>query len=73
MVFTRIILFIIGVVGGACIIKYREKIARLFGKSDLAEKYLGSGGTYNMWILIGVVTMILGLLVLMGKFSAVGV
>lgn len=36
------------------IISYREKIVRMFGKNELAERYLGNGGSYNFWILFAI-------------------
>ena len=63
-----LILFVVGIV----LVYYRERMARMIGKNDLAEKYLGSGGTYNMWILIGILSMIIGVSVLLGKCSYIG-
>ena len=48
-------------------VKYRERIVRIVGKSDLAEKYLGLGGSYNMWVIIGMITMFVGAMILLGK------
>lgn len=72
MFITRLILFIIGWAAGIAIIAYREKIARTFGKNDIAERYLGPGGTYTMWILIGIIIIIIGTLILLGKFAFLG-
>lgn len=65
----RLILFIIFFVLGVLIVKYREKIVRIIGKNDLAEKYLGMGGTYNMWVIIGIISMFIGAMILLGKCS----
>ena len=72
MFFIRLILFILAWVIGLVIIKYREPITRTIGKNDLAEKYLGAGGTYNMWIIIGALVMIIGLLILLGNLAFLG-
>lgn len=72
MGFTRFILFLIGFAAGILIIYWREKIVRIFGKNDMAEKYLGMGGTYNMWVLIGMAIMIAGLLIVLGKLEILG-
>jgi len=68
-VFTKILLFLLFEALGVAMITYREKIVRMIGKNDYAEKYLGAGGTYNMWSIIGMITMFVGLMILMGKFS----
>jgi len=68
----RLIIFIIMLIAGVLIIKYREKVARIFGKNDLAEKYLGMGGTYVMWVIIGVIVMIVGTSIMLGKCSYMG-
>ena len=40
--------------------------------SDFAEKYLGMGGTYNMWKIIAIAIMIFGFLYLIGTFELGG-
>lgn len=69
---TRIILFIVIEALGVAMIIYRERIVRIFGKNDYAEKYLGSGGTYTMWSIIGMFSIFIGLLILLGKMSLGG-
>ncbi len=73
MFFNRLIWFIVFNVAGIATIYYREKIVRIFGKNDIAEKYLGLGGTYNMWIIIGMICMLVGLLIILGKMSLIGI
>ncbi len=73
MFFTRLVLFIIFNVGGIALIFYREKVVRIFGKNDIAERYLGAGGSYNMWVLIGMACMIVGLLIILGKMTFLGI
>jgi len=68
----RLIVFILMFVLGVLMVKYRERIVRMIGKSDLAEKYLGIGGTYTMWIFIGVIVMFVGAMILLGKCSYAG-
>lgn len=72
MVFIRIILFIVALVLGYLMIKYRERIVRTVGKNDLAERYLGMGGTYNMWVILGAIVMVVGTMILLGKLAFVG-
>jgi len=72
LIFKRIIILIVLFVVGIYVIKYREKIAHTVGKNDLAEKYLGAGGTYNMWVIIGIITIFAGAMILLGKCSNLG-
>ena len=72
MVFERIFIFIITVLAGLAVMVYTEKVVRLIGKNELAERYLGAGGTYSMWKLIGMITIFVGLLILMGKVNLPG-
>jgi hypothetical protein len=51
---------------GAVIVKFTGPIARTVGQNDLAERYLGMGGTYTMWTLIGVGLIIASFFVLTG-------
>jgi hypothetical protein len=51
----------IGLFGlGLIALTHNFQLTRLFGHNYYAEKYLGTGGTYSMWKLIGVVLMIIG-------------
>ncbi len=43
---------------GIAFIKYNFQLTRLFGHNSLAERYLGEGGTYSMWKLLGVALII---------------
>jgi hypothetical protein len=52
---------------------YRERIVNTIGKNDIAERYLGMGGTYNMWVIIGIITIIIGTMILLGKCSYMGI
>lgn len=69
----RIIWFIVLVALGLAMMVYREKIVRMIGKNDYAERYLGAGGTYSMWSIIGIITIFVGLLFLMGKMGFLGI
>ncbi len=72
MFLKRFLLLVLFFGAGIFIVYYREKIVRVFGKNSVAEKYLGAGGTYNMWVLIGMIVMLVGLLILLGKLSFMG-
>ncbi|HOX41252.1 MAG TPA: hypothetical protein PK263_03590 [bacterium] len=47
------IYFFGGLVGGFLLIIYSKAITDSTGRVDFAEKYLGMGGTYSFWKLIG--------------------
>jgi hypothetical protein len=52
--------FVLGVIA----LTHNFQLTRLFGHNYYAEKYLGTGGTYNMWKLIGVIFMAGGVIYL---------
>lgn len=58
----KFFLFILAVIVAVLIMKYTDPIVRLVGKNDLAEKYLGMGGTYTMWKLIALAIVLVALL-----------
>lgn len=62
--FWKIILFIAAIIVGTGMAKYREKLVRTFGKNEYFEKYLGTGGSYNFWPILGVVIIIAALVYL---------
>jgi hypothetical protein len=64
-IFTSIILVILGVF---FLIK-TEPIVRTVGHNSLTEKYLGQGGTYTFWKILGAIFIILGVLLIFGKLN----
>ncbi len=64
--FIKILVFLVAFAIGLAIMKYNEPIVRTFGKSSFAEKYLGMGGTYSMWKLIGLAIILVGFAYLLG-------
>lgn len=66
MIFLKILTLFASI--GICIlfIKKRESLVRFFGKTEYAERYLGAGGSYNMWILIGLLIVIFAAIWLVG-------
>jgi hypothetical protein len=44
---------------GLAVVVYREKLQRITGNLDFAEKYLGD--TYNAYLLIGLLMMVLSI------------
>lgn len=68
---TKVIIFIISLVAGSLLMMKREYIVREIGHNATAEKYLGGGGSYLMWSLIGLFIIILGFLYLLGDLDPV--
>jgi hypothetical protein len=62
----NIILGIIGITAGLLAIKYRERIQYVTGDVAFAEKYLGTGGTFTLYLLVGSATVILSILFMTG-------
>jgi len=59
MVFLlKVLILILGLGVGTGLIKYSYQMTHLFGHNSLAEQYLGNGGTYTMWKLLGIITII---------------
>jgi len=56
MVFiAKFIVVLIAISIGYLILRYTEPLVRMIGKSVWAEQYLGNGGTYTMWKIIGLI------------------
>ncbi len=68
---TKAIIFIISLIAGSFLMVKREYIVREIGHNATAEKYLGGGGSYLMWSLIGLLIIILGFLYLIGDLDPV--
>lgn len=66
---VKIILFILALVIGLYFLIKSEYIVRVIGHNEYAERYLGSGGTYLMWKIIGIILIILGFLYLIGDLD----
>jgi hypothetical protein len=60
-VVLKILILIGGVAGGVLMMRYNYQLTQLFGYNSLAERYLGSGGTYTMWKLLGVLAILLAI------------
>jgi len=69
LIFYRLLLFAIFLVVGIYVIVKSEPMVRLFGHNDLAERYLGNGGSYTFWKLLGILLIILGALFLIGSLD----
>jgi len=58
MVFVKILIFLACSFVGILILKYTEPIVRNVGKMSWAEQRLGTGGTYTVWKLIGILLIV---------------
>ena len=56
--FIKFLVLVIGFGAGVAFLKYSYQMTHLFGHNSWAETYLGSGGTYTMWRLLGVVVVL---------------
>jgi hypothetical protein len=65
--------FLIAIIGfplSFIFIIYRAKIKNFTGSVAFAEKYLGAGGTYTLYIILGVVIFILTLMYITGTLQS---
>ena len=62
----KIIIALIGVPLGFWLARYRVKVVDSFGKMTWAERYLGTGGSYTVWVIIGTAMVIGSILNLFG-------
>jgi hypothetical protein len=66
MVVVKILALIASIFACAYIIRHRLQLVQTFGKAYFAEKYLGNGGSYSMWIIIGFLIVVLAAFWLFG-------
>ena len=57
-VLLKILVLFFGVAGGTLMLTHSYQLTHLFGFNSLAERYLGTGGTYSMWKIIGALAII---------------
>lgn len=55
----KLLVIVLGLAAGTALMKYNFQLTRLFGYNQYAERFLGSGGTYSMWKLLGVVVILI--------------
>jgi len=67
-IFIRILVGVIGIPVGYYLLRYKDRVVMTVGKMEWAERYLGSGGTYNAWVLIGMAVIIGSGMYLFGVF-----
>lgn len=67
---NRIIVAIIGFPLSFLLIIYRARIKQFTGSVGFAEKYLGAGGTYTLYIILGVLVFIFTLMYITGTLQS---
>lgn len=59
VIILKILALVGGVIGGVLMMRYSYQLTQIFGYNSLAERYLGNGGTYTMWKLLGMFAILL--------------
>ncbi len=65
--FYALIIFFLGL----GLVKYRERVQSFTGTIGFAEQYLGVGGTFTFYILVGIGAMFFSILYLTGTFDSI--
>ncbi len=67
----KVLFALIGFPLSFLIIIYRAKLKNFTGDIDFAEKYLGSGGTYSLFVLVGIGLFFVTLMYITGTVQSV--
>jgi len=67
----RFLLFLVLLILGTVFVAKSDYFVRLFGHNELAERYLGGGGSYLFWKLLGILLIVIGCLFLVGSMDFV--
>lgn len=67
----RIIVFVVGLPLGILMMVYRNQLKEITGDIEWAERNLGSGGTYTLLIMIGLLVSVLSVMYAFGTLQAV--
>jgi len=65
----RFLSFLLLFATGLALIRYRERVQSFTGSIGFAEKYLGPGGTYSFYLLLGIATCVGSILYLTGTLD----
>lgn len=71
MLIKRIFIGTVCVVLGLLLIKFREKVQKITGTVNYAEKIFGPGGTFTFYLLLGSITVILAILYMFGVLQRI--
>lgn len=67
---NRYLVGFVCIIAGFLIVVYRDRIKSFTGSIGFAEKYLGVGGTWTFYILLGIGLFIFGLMWMTGALQA---
>ncbi len=70
LIMDRVLVAIFGIPLGLIIMIYRFQLTQFSGKIQWAEQYLGSGGTYNFYIIAGLAVSVLSLMYSLGTIQS---
>ena len=65
----RVVVAIFGIPLGFAVMIYRVKLKEFTGNIPFAEKYLGFGGTYTFFVLIGLGIFVFSVMYMFGTFQ----
>ncbi len=65
----KFLAIILGLPAALLLVKYRRQVGDAVGPIDFAEQYLGSGGTYNLVLIIALLVFILSLMYGLGTLQ----
>ena len=65
----RFVASLIGVILSILLIVYRDPVKRFTGNIDWAEQHLGAGGTYTLFLIVGVLGFLFSLTAMTGGFG----
>ena len=65
----RFLVAIIGIPLGFVIMIFRFQLKQFTGSIGWAEQYMGSGGTYNLYILVGFLTAVFSFMYALGTLQ----
>lgn len=67
----RILLGLIGCTLSILLVVYRDKVIHFMGPIAWAEQHLGGGGTYTLFVLIGLLGFIFSLMYMTNSFGLI--
>jgi len=65
----KFIYFLLLFFGGLGLVYYRDRVQRFTGSIGFAEKYLGMGGTFHFYLLLGIAFMVISILYITGTLD----
>jgi hypothetical protein len=66
----KFLIVVVGFISMVLILKYRNQVRGFIGDVAFAERFLGSGGTNTLIVIIGILTFVLSLMYAMGTLQS---